>query len=133
MNEIEQRFYDAWEDWSEVFDDEDGDEQSKHLPYLMLEPQYIIGVYKVDFKIGSCVVEIDGHEAHKTKEQRYKDYQRERFLQKEGYTVIRFTGSEVYLNPKQCVLEMLEIANMVDGKEIEKELLEVKLYHAGLD
>ena len=48
--------------------------------FTKIEPQSPIGIYIVDFlfytNVPNCnfVVEIDGQESHKTKEQRYKDY-----------------------------------------------------------
>jgi len=82
-----------------------------------IEPGAIIGPYKVDFLIyKNAVIEIDGHEAHKTKEQRDYDYKRERYLQKEGYVVIRFMGTEVFLSAKQCAEEAMNIACLFDEK-----------------
>jgi hypothetical protein len=53
------------------------------------------------------VVEIDGHDFHdRTKEQASRDRQRDRYLTLDGYTVIRFTGSDVYNDPYQCAEEI---------------------------
>lgn len=49
-----------------------------------------------DFKL---VVECDGFKYHKDKESFTKDRVRDRLLQKEGYQVLRFSGSEIYKNP----------------------------------
>lgn len=55
----------------------------------------------------TIVVECDGHERHeKTKEQVARDKQRDRFLVKEGISVLRFSGSEVYNDPESCVGEI---------------------------
>lgn len=77
---------------------------------LDLQPQVEVGKYRVDFgnlarKIG---VEIDGHEYHKTKEQRTADAKRERDLRRLGWQIIRFTGSEVYRNATKCVREVAD-------------------------
>lgn len=45
------------------------------------------------------VIELDGHEFHKSKEQRTYDAARQRKLQGLGYTVIRFGESERSRNP----------------------------------
>ncbi len=76
-----------------------------------LEPQEWIGKYRVDFalKDKKVVVELDGHSYHKTKEQRQNDAERQRHLQKEGYTVIRFTGSEINKDLSGCISEVLDI------------------------
>ena len=99
MNQIEQLFYETYLDMRGPNPNE-------------LEPEKVIGLYKVDFLFRDrFVIEIDGHEAHKTKEQRENDYNRERYLMKRGYIVIRFTGTEVYLETEKCVSDMVEITN----------------------
>ena len=75
--------------------------------------------YVVDFEImavdyntetnWSFVIECDGFEYHSSKEQMSKDYERERALQEKGYTVIRFTGSEINENPEKCVNTTIRI------------------------
>jgi hypothetical protein len=74
-----------------------------------LEPQYSIFAeghnYRADFAIPSkkIVFEIDGHEFHKTKEQRTSDAQRERDLKVAGWNVIRFTGTEIHNDIDGCI------------------------------
>jgi very-short-patch-repair endonuclease len=111
MNAIEQRFYDAGKNY---FEEIAGDymDSSKWI-----ENGKVIGPYRVDFYyeepvqdlVNKFVIEIDGHESHKTKEQRDSDYKRERYLQKNGYHVIRFMGTEVFLDALSCVEEFLEV------------------------
>lgn len=99
MNQIETRFY---ETFRQKFPDE--------FEAYCLEPQHVIGIYKVDFLYDNeYVIEIDGHDYHKTKEQRHYDYNRERYLIKRGYKVVRFMGTEVFLQPENCVQELLDI------------------------
>lgn len=64
------------------------------------------------------IIECDGHEFHeKTKRQAQKDKQRERNLISAGYTVIRFTGSEIYNNPYKCAKEVIKIiVNQCTGR-----------------
>lgn len=85
---------------------------------IVFEPQVKIGKYTVDFLIDEpiedenkhIVIECDGHDFHeKTKEQAKHDKERDRFLQKEGYSVYRFTGSEIFNNPLQVLSEIEEI------------------------
>jgi len=78
---------------------------------LMVVPQYKIGKYRLDFALPfrKIAIEIDGHDYHTTKEQRRKDYQRERALQKLGWHIVRFTGSEVYNDADDCVKELISI------------------------
>lgn len=72
--------------------------------------------YRVDFLIHvkrahgevKCVVECDGHEFHeRTKEQAARDRKRDRDLQGAGYMVLRFTGSQIYREPFNCVGEAI--------------------------
>lgn len=77
------------------------------------------GKYRVDFlipvvfykKIHKCfVIECDGYEFHqKTKEQVAKDNKKTRELEKNGYTVIKFSGSEIFNSPELCAFEILKI------------------------
>ena len=78
---------------------------------LQVIPQYEVSRYRIDFALPhqKVAIELDGHEYHKTKEQRTKDAQRERYLQKHGWQVIRFTGSEVYQDVNRCVQDVLDI------------------------
>lgn len=105
MNEIEQTFYNAFVD--ELVNPEHKLQYSQEI-----HEQAVIGIYVVDFIVNDkYIIEIDGHEHHKTKAQRYNDYQRERCLISMGYIVIRFTGSEVFVDPHGCAIESLRIIN----------------------
>lgn len=90
-------------------------------PLVSLTPQITINkdnlTFRVDFLI-SCYhwnnkdmvefcVEVDGHNFHeKTKEQAIRDKFRDRTLQKWGYKVIHYTGSEVYKDPYRIVADI---------------------------
>ena len=109
MNNIEQMFYDAFM--------QAGEEEGS------IVAQVPIGIYVADFVIYPTehipiVVEIDGHEFHKTKEQRFADYRKERFFMNEGYVVVRFMGSEVFVNPNKCVEETTDICCLINEKVI---------------
>jgi very-short-patch-repair endonuclease len=106
MNEIEQMFYDAflWE--------------TDHPEFII--SQAPVGIYIADFLIYPkhiipSIVEIDGHDWHKTKEQRFADYQKERFYMQRGYTVIRFMGSEVFVDVIKCVREAIWLSERFEG------------------
>lgn len=67
------------------------------------------GEFKADC-IKKFVIEVDGHEFHqKTKEQVEHDNERQRALQKAGYEVIRFSGTEVYHKSYKCASEVLSV------------------------
>jgi very-short-patch-repair endonuclease len=69
--------------------------------------------YRFDFLIhydgGVLAVELDGHDFHKTKEQRGRDAQRDRWFAARKITTVRFTGSQVYADPQGCVKELLDV------------------------
>ena len=50
------------------------------------------------------IIECDGYDAHHTKEQRNYDMERENNLKAQGFSVIRFTGSQIFKNPYDCVI-----------------------------
>ena len=70
---------------------------------------FIPVIYKNQEEIG-FIIECDGYDFHqKTKEQVEEDNIRQRKLQKEGYEVIRLSGTEIYHKPYQCALEVKNI------------------------
>lgn len=80
--------------------------------------------WPVDFTVtpGGCatkiVVECDGHDFHeRTKQQASRDRSRDRQLQTAGFTIFRFTGSELYRDPIACALEVLRAAEIQHHKE----------------
>lgn len=93
--------------------------------YLMIQPQAVIGEYRVDFLcsvvdvrgviMSECiVVECDGHEWHeKTKEQAARDKARDRVLQMSVGKVVHFTGSELFRSPGACAHEVLELIGRI--------------------
>lgn len=121
MNDIEKMFFETYEDiWDRS--------SQENIGYAIFDliPQVKIGVYLVDFVYRDCAIEIDGHKYHKTKEQREKDYKKTRYLIKEGYHVIRFMGTEVFIDPLGCVMEMVKIADLLDRKEIKSWFMAVE-------
>ena len=99
--------------------------------------QWPCEIYKADFMlkltdtpqyyVRDFIVEIDGHDYHKTKKQRHDDYERERFFLKKGFGIIRFTGSEVYVDARRCARETLEIVEK-EGKMAKETFMD---YHHG--
>lgn len=87
--------------------------------------------YVVDFVFhttgkNKIAVELDGFAFHeKTKQQAIKDKERDRNLQQEGYFVARFSGSEVYADPKEILFKIMDIAQDLDRRKsitLEKPL-----------
>ncbi len=57
----------------------------------------------------SLVIECDGHDFHeRTKEQASRDKRRDRWFQTRGIAVLRFTGSNIWRDPRACVEEITE-------------------------
>lgn len=83
-----------------------------------LKPQINIGTYRVDFAVPDkkIIIELDGHEFHKTVEQRTHDAKRDRYLIKNGWKVLRFTGSEINKDTTSCVMEAKEIIEQLPVK-----------------
>lgn len=105
LTPIEVPFYDALRDTGAIF---------------AVQP-WVQGVetrYRPDFMVfydgGIAVVELDGHETHKSREQRTRDAKRQRWFEARGIQVLRWTGSEVHATSQECVRELLEI---VRGKQ----------------
>lgn len=88
------------------------------LPYTVgsfLLVNYPVGKYRPDFLVLAeshghmfrFIVEVDGHDFHeRTKEQAARDKKRDRWFQSEGYSVLRFTGSEVFRDPLDCAKQV---------------------------
>lgn len=86
---------------------------------LELCPQFVIGSYRCDFAFRQShpngtqtriIVECDGHDFHeRTKEQAQRDKSRDRYLQANGWKVLRFTGSEIHRTPEKCAAEIASI------------------------
>ena len=77
----------------------------------MYIPDFTIPVLDIgtnNFKM--FAIECDGHDFHeKTKEQVTRDRKRERELIEDGYTVIRFSGTEIYNDPFKCASQVFKI------------------------
>lgn len=85
-----------------------------------MDIQKQVGKYRVDLMVGvrsknglMCIaVECDGHDFHeKTKEQAQKDKKRDRIIQRAGYHILRFSGSEIWRDPTSCAMEILDFFN----------------------
>lgn len=77
-----------------------------------LTPQHTIGRYRIDFAIidRKIAVEVDGLTYHNGQDSFIKDQQRQRDLQAQGWTVVRFAAKEVTDNPRRCLDEIARLA-----------------------
>lgn len=72
--------------------------------------QYIIGEYIVDFffRKSMLIVELDGG-YHFTGEQQQKDKERQDWLEKNGYTIMRFTNEQVICDIDNTIQEIKKL------------------------
>lgn len=77
--------------------------------------QFSVGRFFLDFAFPGdrVAVELDGHNYHKTKEQRTADAQRHRWLELNDWRVIRFTGTEIHHNVASCVQQTIQFLEKV--------------------
>lgn len=86
-----------------------------------ITPQFDWNGYRIDFCVhfrgGKIFIECDGHDFHeRTKEQAARDRKKDRLIQQAGIPILRFTGSETYRNPVDCVYQVLQfITNRTRG------------------
>lgn len=101
------------------------------IDYLSVYVQNVVvaegKLYRPDFEIQvwnakiekaiDFIIEVDGHDFHeKTKVQAARDKKRDRLLQKVGYRIMHFTGSEVYKDSLAVTFEIVEYM----GSELRK-------------
>lgn len=89
-----------------------------NLKTLEIIPQYEIDPYKVDFLIKnkdvSVIVECDGVKYHDIE----RDIPRQRYLQLQGYNVIRFTGTEILKDVDQCKQDIIDYIRLLHNKKL---------------
>jgi very-short-patch-repair endonuclease len=75
---------------------------------LEVQAEQMVGRYRADFLIRShrIIIELDGHATHASADDRTRDLVRQRYLQRLGWTVLRFTGREVHASAEACVGEV---------------------------
>lgn len=79
----------------------------KLRPLAGLVRQFKVGSYRLDFalphlKIG---IELDGHLTHSSPAAIAADRKRQRWLESQGWYIIRFGGQEVFKDAVECVRE----------------------------
>lgn len=92
---------------------------------LIIAPQYPIGRYRIDVAIFAgkgpldgpqrvrICVECDGHDYHeRTKGQASRDKKRDRELQRAGWYVFRFTGSDIHKDARACAQEVANFTEL---------------------
>ena len=68
------------------------------------------GAYRIDLAVYAgrrkIAIEADGKAYHSSAEQIQHDNRKDWYLEKNGWHVIRFTGSEIYRNSDKCVVQV---------------------------
>jgi very-short-patch-repair endonuclease len=84
--------------------------RSRRLEGIKFRRQYVIGTFIVDFVSlkKKLIIEIDGRQ-HNKKTNKIYDISRTKFLESEGFKVLRFWNKEV-LNNIEGVLEKIRIS-----------------------
>lgn len=100
-----------------------------------LTVQRRIGAYRTDMAIGDgsrrIAVEVDGYDFHEiTSRQQAHDRRRERYLQRQGWLVVRFAGSEIWADPGVCVDELAEFLWGEAASTLMAVLAEIAARHA---
>lgn len=90
-------------------------------PWAVIQEQPVDG-YRLDFAIisdaGQVCVECDGHDYHeRTAAQATHDRKRDRYLQMEGWHVVRFTGTEIVRDVVGCVDELMALLDKMKAAE----------------
>lgn len=85
--------------------------------FIKVFPQHQVGKYRVDFALHYSendnnkwvAVECDGHEFHdRDEQQRRYEKQRDRYLQRKGFMVMHFTGSEIVNASFKAATEIIQ-------------------------
>jgi very-short-patch-repair endonuclease len=76
---------------------------SKTTP-TKIEAQYAVGEYRLDiaFPDYKLAIECDGQDYHSSNEDRFRDTERDQVLRREGWTTMRFSGSQIYRSSPAC-------------------------------
>lgn len=107
LTPIEAPFYDALAETGLTFSVQ---------PWIETAGERIRTDFVVFYSGGMVALELDGHDFHKTKEQRSKDAARDRALQKRGFRVVRFTGSQVHQSVDECIKELRDVLRQSEAR-----------------
>lgn len=100
-------------------------DMGKYDEWVKLEAQAPVLSYRADFLITAkfydrpdkrmIVVECDGHDFHeRTKDQAARDKKRDRAMTTAGFSVLRFTGSEIHRDASACAKEVSKLLTKME-------------------
>lgn len=86
--------------------------ETRQTDHISITPQYVFKPYRADFLVDGAevalIVECDSQEFHeRTEEERRYEKERDRFFQKHGYRVFRYTGKEILEDPISIADEII--------------------------
>lgn len=83
----------------------------KLRPLVGLVRQYKVGQYRIDFALPRQMIgiELDGHRTHSSPAAIAADRRRQRWLEAQGWYIIRFGGQEVFQDAADCVRQAAEL------------------------
>lgn len=95
--------------------------------------QYAENPYKLDFVViqeyfgvkNKICIECDGHAFHENKIQAQRDKKRDRYLQSKGYTVLRFTGSEIYRDHSKIMDELIDCFTIFSTRQVDAHVYKI--------
>lgn len=75
---------------------------------LVVAPQYPVGYYTVDFAIPDAmlIIECDGIYWHSLPKQQVRDRNKDAWLTRHGWTMLRLTEAEIRRSPADCVVKV---------------------------
>jgi very-short-patch-repair endonuclease len=85
-------------------------------PFLQQADDRVRPDFLVLYDGGVIAVELDGHDWHKTKEQRGKDASKQNWLAARKITTVRFTGSQVFADPDGCMAQIMDIVRSTPAR-----------------
>lgn len=93
--------------------------QGEQTAEVIVFPQAVVLGYRLDFLVAmratvvvALDIECDGHEWHeRTQQQAAYDRARDRDLLRQGFSTIRYTGSEIHRDPDQCASNAIDVLN----------------------
>jgi very-short-patch-repair endonuclease len=92
--------------------------QQLRLPELRgLVAQHQAGRFRIDFALPALMIgiELDGFASHSSTADIARDRMRERWLQANGWRIIRFGGSEVHHDAGECVRQAAYLVRVIEG------------------
>jgi very-short-patch-repair endonuclease len=107
LTPIEAQFYDALAETGLTFSVQ---------PWIQHADKKHRSDFFVFYDGGVVCVELDGHDFHKTKEQRGSDATKDRWLQARGMRTVRFTGSQVFADAAGCIRELHDVVRQSQAR-----------------